>query len=81
MSDTQLYLAIGIPSMFFAVNLLAILWQARGLERSFTSRIEALQSVMTAKFEAVDVKFDALAARFDVFDAKFEATYEASAPQ
>ncbi len=52
MTDTQLYLAIGIPSLLFVLNFIAILWQSRGLERSFTTRVDALERVMNAKFEA-----------------------------
>ena len=59
MSDTQLYLAIGIPAALFALNFLAIIWQSRGLERTFTTRIDALQQIMLAKFESVDAKFEA----------------------
>lgn len=59
MSDVQLYLAIGIPSGLFALNFIAILWQARGLERAFTTRIDALERVISAQFDAVDAKFAA----------------------
>jgi hypothetical protein len=48
----QLYLAIGIPAGLFALNFIAILWQSRGLERSFNVRFDALEKIMTAKFEA-----------------------------
>jgi hypothetical protein len=43
MTDAQLYLAIGIPSALFALNFLAIIWQARGLERSFNVGFDALE--------------------------------------
>ncbi len=59
MTDTQLYLVIGIPSMLFALNFLAILWQARGLTLAFNTRIDPLEKVMIAKFEGVDAKFAA----------------------
>jgi hypothetical protein len=58
MTDTQLYLSIGIPSALFALNFIAILWQSRGLERRLASvetnmfsRIDSLEKVMNAKFE------------------------------
>ena len=62
MTDTQLYLAIGIPSLLVMLNfvgsILVILWQARGLERRIVtgeantaSRIDSLERVMNAKFE------------------------------
>ncbi len=59
MTDAQLYLAIGIPSALFALNFLAIIWQARGLERSFNFRFDALEHIMDAKFKIVDARFDA----------------------
>jgi hypothetical protein len=66
MRDAQLYLAIGIPSALFALNFIAILWQARGVERRIDSldrsiavRFDSLQGVMNAKFEAVDARFKA----------------------
>lgn len=59
MTDVQLYLAIGIPSGLFALNFIALLWQARGLERSFNVRFDALEHIMNAKFEAVNAKFEA----------------------
>jgi hypothetical protein len=43
MTDVQLYLAIGIPSGLFALNFIAILWQARGLERVLTTRVDLLE--------------------------------------
>lgn len=59
MTDAQLYLAVGIPSALFALNFLAILWQSRSLERTLGARldatnfrIDALQQIMVAKFEA-----------------------------
>ncbi len=52
MTDVQLYLAIGVPSLLFGLNFLAILWQARGLTLAFNTRIDSLEKVMTAKFEA-----------------------------
>ena len=61
MTDVQFYLAIGIPSGLFALNFIAILWQARGIERRFDSvniRFDALEKIMNAKFEAVDAKFE-----------------------
>jgi hypothetical protein len=54
MTDVQFYLAIGIPSGLFALNFIAILWQARGIERRFDSvniRFDALEKIMNAKFE------------------------------
>ncbi len=51
MTDVQLYLAIGIPSLLFALNFLAILWQARGLTLTFNTCIDSLEKVMMAKFE------------------------------
>lgn len=69
MTNQQLYLTIGIPAGFFALNFLAILWQARGLERR-----------MDSKFESVHAKFEVIAARFDalekVMNAKFEAAHQ-----
>ncbi len=62
MSDVQLYFAIGVPAGLFALNFIAILWQARGIERWFDSvnvRFDALERIMNAKFEAVDAKFEA----------------------
>ena len=62
MSDVQLYFAIGVPAGLFALNFIAILWQARGIERRFDSvnvRFDALERIMNAKFEAVDAKFEA----------------------
>jgi hypothetical protein len=59
MTDAQLYLAIGIPSILFALNFLAIIWQARGaerridsLDRNVSSRIDSLEKVMNARFDA-----------------------------
>jgi hypothetical protein len=54
MTDVQFYLAIGIPSGLFALNFIAILWQARGIGRRFDSvniRFDALEKIMNAKFE------------------------------
>jgi hypothetical protein len=65
MTDAQLYLAIGIPSALFALNFLAIIWQARGLERAFNTRFDALEHIIDAKFKVVDAKFDAVDAKFD----------------
>ena len=65
MTDTQLYLAIGIPASLFALNFIAILWQARGLERSFNVRFDAMERIMNAKFDGVDAKFDAVNAKFE----------------
>ena len=59
MTNIQLYLVIGIPACFFALNFLAIMWQARGLEKRMDIRFDALQQVMIAKFEVVDAKFAA----------------------
>jgi len=66
LTDTQLYLAIGIPSALFALNFIAILWQARGvdrrinvLDRSIAVRFDSFQQVMSAKFDSVDAKFQA----------------------
>lgn len=70
MTETQLYLAIGVPSLLVMLNfvgtLIAILWQARALERSIgirfdgvgarvdslNARIDALKEIMNAKFES-----------------------------
>lgn len=55
MTDTQLYLAIGIPSLLVMLNfvgsIVVILWQSRSLQANFTSRIDSLEKVMNAKFE------------------------------
>ena len=59
MTDAQLYLAIGIPSALFALNLITTLWQARGLERLLNVRFDSFEKVMNAKFDAVDAKFEA----------------------
>ena len=66
MTDVQLYLSIGFPSALFALNFVAILWQARGvdrridsLDRSIAVRFDSFQQVMNAKFDAVDAKFKA----------------------
>jgi hypothetical protein len=65
MTDVQLYLAIGIPSAFFAVNLLVIIWQARGITQALGGRIDSLEKVMTVNFAMVDVKLLALDHRMD----------------
>ncbi len=66
MTDAQPYLAIGIPSALFALNFLAILWQARGMDR----RIDAFERAVTARFGAMDTRFDALE---KIMNAKFDA--------
>ncbi len=55
MTDVQLYLATGIPSLLFGLNFLAILSQARGLTLAFNVRIDSLETVMKAKFEVLRV--------------------------
>jgi len=80
MTDQQLYLTIGIPAGFFALNFLAILWQARGVEKRMDSKFDAVN----AKFDAVNARFDAMNTKFDIrFDAlekimnaKFQAAHE-----
>lgn len=59
MTDTQLYLAIAVPAFLFAINLLVIVWQAKGIERTLMARIDGLEHVMSAKFDTVDAKFEA----------------------
>jgi hypothetical protein len=59
MTNQQLYVVIGVPACFFALNFLAIFWQARGLERAFATRIDGLERIMVAKFEVVDARFEA----------------------
>lgn len=81
MTDQQLYFAIGVPVI---LNLLALLWQSRAVEKTLgaridgvNTRIDSLEKVMNASFAGVDAKFDAVFARFDVFDAKFESARQA----
>jgi hypothetical protein len=50
MTDAQLDLAIGIPSALFALNFLAILWQACALERPITSSIGSV----TVRIDALE---------------------------
>jgi citrate lyase gamma subunit len=56
MTDTQVYFAIGVPVI---LNLLALLWQSRAVEKTLGARIDSLEKVMLAKFEAVDARFEA----------------------
>ena len=42
--------------MLFALNFMAILWQARGLERTVNVRFDSLIQIMTAKFETAHVE-------------------------
>jgi hypothetical protein len=57
-TNAQFYFAIGVPTVLFALNFLAVLWQARGLERTVRTEISSLRDVMIAKFEVVDAKFE-----------------------
>jgi hypothetical protein len=59
MTNLQLYFTIAVPACFFALNFLAIMWQARGLEKRIDTRVDALQAVLLAKFETVDARFEA----------------------
>ncbi len=47
MTDQQLYFAIGVPvfAVIFStsVNILIIVWQARGLEKRMDARMDALE--------------------------------------
>lgn len=47
MTDQQLYFAIGVPvfAVIFStsVNILIIVWQARGLEKRMDTRMDALE--------------------------------------
>ena len=69
MTNSQLYFTIAIPACFFALNFLAIMWQARGLEKRMDAKFDALD----AKFDGVNGRIDALR---DVMNAKFEAAHQ-----
>ncbi|MDQ2840554.1 MAG: hypothetical protein M3Y72_05850 [Acidobacteriota bacterium] len=57
MTDQQLYLAIGLPITAFLlgalVNILVIMWQAKATERILSARIDGLERLMDARFNAM----------------------------
>lgn len=63
MTDTQLYLAIGVPSALFALNFSAILaaafWQAKrfdDMKDLFRSEIGRAEGVLGAKIDGLSVR-------------------------
>jgi hypothetical protein len=60
MTDTQLYLAIGIPSALFALNFIGVLasayWQVKRFEDMkdmFKSDIKRVEGVLSAKIDGL----------------------------
>lgn len=74
MTEIQFGLAIGVPAILFALNFIAVLWQARGLERNISVRFEALEKVIDAGFKLVDAHLDVLE---KVMNARFAAAEQA----
>ena len=66
MTNEQLYIAIGIPSALFTVNLLVLLggffWQNK--------RFEDMRLWIDAKLETVNVRLDAIERRLDVLETR-----------
>lgn len=66
MTDTQLYLAIGLPTFAFLINIMAGLLQ----HNSNAARFASLETVMNARFTSVENRFTSLEARFDTLTGK-----------
>jgi len=59
LTDTQLYLAIGIPSLLFALNILVILLQTQSLASVFGTRIGSLASTINTRIDSFEKVMDA----------------------
>jgi hypothetical protein len=66
MTDTQLYFAIGVPVI---LNLLALLWQSRAVEKTLGARIDVVEQSLGAQIDGLDARIDgveqSLGARID----------------
>lgn len=56
MTDVQLYLAVGIPTLAVLIGFLSNVVQLNAM----SARIGGLESRMDARFNGLDVKFDTL---------------------
>ena len=66
MTDVQLYLAIGIPTLAVLAGILANVVQFAAVNARITNletRVDARFNAMDARFNAVDVKFDLLTSK------------------
>jgi hypothetical protein len=66
MTDTQLYLAIGLPVFAFLMNIMAGILQHSSTMARFTS----LETTMNARFTGIENRFTSLEARFDTLTGK-----------
>jgi hypothetical protein len=66
MTDIQLYLAIGLPTFAFLMNIMAGILQ----HNSMMARFAGLETTMNARFTSVENRFTSLEARFDTLTGK-----------
>ena len=78
-TDTQLYLAIGVPTFAVLIGLLmnvihhnAVNSRFNSMESSVNSRINSLENSVNSRFNSVDSRFNSVDARFDRLEAKFD---------
>ena len=69
MTNTQLYLAIGVPILFNGLGLVAVyvllLNRISATDARITDGYASLSARIDAGFKAVDVRFEAVNTRFD----------------
>src|SRR5258708_7069319 len=69
MTNVQLYLAIGIPMLFNAGLIGALMLYINAKFEGVNSKFEGVNS----KFEGVNVRFEAINTKFEAINTKFEA--------
>ena len=71
-TDTQLYLSIGVPTFAVLIGLLmnvihhnAVNSRFNSMESSVNSRLNSLENSVNSRFNSVDARLDRVDARFD----------------
>ncbi len=63
MTNTQFYVAIALPAIMFLVNIVIILWSAKGIGDRFDERFNTVNerfNTVNERFTQMDRRFDAL---------------------
>ncbi len=66
MTDTQLYLSIGLPVFAVLMNIVAGILQHNSILARFTS----LETTVNARFSSIESRFTGLEARFETLTGK-----------
>ena len=71
MTDVQLYLAIGIPTIAVLIGILTNVIHHSAVNSRFNS-VDARFSSLDARFGSLDARFSNIDARFNNLDVKFD---------